>query len=148
MKRLIVDRFSEFRRDERGLVSILFALGSTIFILMAGFAIDLGIVFSTQSQMRSTADATALAAVSSLTNTATAQSRALAIAEQNMPATTHGTVLNSADVDIGNWNTGTRTFTENGVPANAVRTIVRRTTASSNPINLFSAGLSTRTQPM
>lgn len=140
----IASWFRRFRKDERGAIGVTFVLGSTVLITMAGFAIDFGLVISTQGQMRNTADAAALAAVTSLSNSATATTLATNIAASNMPPAQHGTVLASGDVELGTWDSASKTFTAGATPANAARAIVRKTAATNNPVNLFFARIINR----
>ncbi len=134
-------RCADFGEDRRGAVAIVFGLLVVPFLALAGLAVDMGLVLSTQAQMRGTADAAALAAASLASDSSAAATRALAIAELNMPSADHGTILASGDVIVGNWDEDSRTFTSGGTPANAARVTVRKTTSNGNPQDLTFGGI-------
>ena len=129
----------ELLRDDRGAVGIIFALLFVPFIVFAALAIDIGYVDSVKSQMQNTADAAALAAAGSIDDVTTGQLRATDVAAQNMSASKYGTVLTSSDVQFGNWDTSTKTFTVTGVDPDAAKATVRMTAANGNAISLYFA---------
>lgn len=111
---------------------------------MAALSIDIGNVLHTRTKLQSTADATALAAVTQVPSLINVRAEAHQYAQVNEYG--DGSVLVDNDVVMGNWNTGTRQFTPNGAPANAVHVTVRRTQSNNNPVATWFArviGIST-----
>ena len=130
-----------FIDDRRGAVAMIFVLFAVPMLAMTGLAVDIGHVLAIKAQVRTTADAAALAAVTSVGDSAEALSRAVMVAELNMPTATNGTVLADADVVVGTWDTDTQTFSDGGESTNAVKVTIRRTEATGNPIELFFAAI-------
>ncbi len=128
-------------RDERGAVLIWAAGSLLMFFAFAAIAIDMGFLYVMRGQLQATADAAALAGVSQLPDEIGAVSEGVAYSEKNMPPAVHGTVLPAADVEIGKWEPGTRTFTLAGIPSNAVKVTTRRAEINGNPAPVFFAGL-------
>jgi Putative Tad-like Flp pilus-assembly len=65
--------------------------------------------------------------------------KALEYVEANMPATDHGTVLESSDVVRGHWDPASETWTPGATPFNAVEVTTRRSSANGNTLGLFLA---------
>jgi len=126
--------------DRRGNVLVLTALLEVALFGMLAFAIDMGYIAHTRTELQRTADACALGAASKLPDKNTAVAYAQEIAENN-----YGTVgpdLDSADVEFGYWDRDTATLNSPapwGRRTNAVRVTLRRTRASGNPLRLFFA---------
>jgi hypothetical protein len=129
---------SRLRPDSRrrGAVIVVVAILLPMFLIMAGFVIDLGQIYAAKSRLQATADASALAAAAMLANTTQARSEAQTYAGRNFPG--HGTVVKSEDVEFGTWHQGT--FTPGGGSPNAVRVTARRAQANGNPVSLFFGG--------
>lgn len=123
-----------FSRDERGSVLITVALAMSALLAAAGLAIDFGYFYMVKKELQVTADSSALAASSMLSNEADARQAALTYATQNMPADKHGNVLIDADVEFGVWNESLREFQVLAADVNAVRVTTRRATANGNPV--------------
>lgn len=102
---------------------------------MVGFcslAVDYGRAQLVKSQLLRAADAAARYGVTGLSS-GTAVSNATAAALAN---TADGTsvVLQASDIEIGVWNSTTRTFAVSNVGSNAVRVTARRTAARGNAV--------------
>src|SRR5688572_1800376 len=105
---------------------------------MASFAVDMGRIVIVKTQLRAAADAAALAAAQDvLRDTAAARASAILVAKANK-ADGSDVILDSSDVEFGNWNESTRSWTPavTGVRPNAVKVTVHRTTARGNAVNL------------
>lgn len=109
---------------------------------LLGLAVDLARTQTVKTELRRVADAAARAAVANLsTSTTAAQNAAVHIAAQNTVDGATITLSTTNDIQIGNWNTSTSTFTSGATPYNAVRIYARRTTANGNPLSLLFGSL-------
>ena len=123
------------------------ALVLPVLVGIAGLAIDLGYVLFVQADLQAAADAAALAAASSLDDEDAASDLALEYAEKNLPSAEYGNILVASDVEFGNWDDATRTFTLGGASVNAVRVTTRRAQENGNAVSMFFAqavGFATR----
>ena len=127
------------QRDERGGTMLLMAIGLLASASMAALAVDMGYFYLLKTQLQTTADVSALAAVRQLPDEDAARTAAVAYAALNMPTSEHGSVLAASDVVPGNWDSGSRTFTAAGTPLNAVQVVTRRSQANGNAAGSFFA---------
>jgi Flp pilus assembly protein TadG len=134
-------KFSNFKRDQRGAVFIIVAVAMPVIFGAAAASIDMGHILYIQSELRAAADAAALAATDELDDEDAAKLLAVQYAELNMPVTQNGNVVDPDDVILGNWDTDTSTFTAAGTPTNAVQVTARRSSANGNAIGLYFAKL-------
>jgi len=143
--RLILGKGRHLRRssgsaDRRGNVLVLTALLEVALFGLLAFAIDMGYIVHTRTELQRTADACALGAASELPDKNAAVTSAQEIAQDN-----YGTVgpdLDATDVEFGYWDRDTATFNSpapGGRRTNAVRVTLRRSQASGNPLRLFFA---------
>src|SRR5688572_13943079 len=98
---------------------------------MASFAVDMGRIVVVKTQVRAAADAAALAAAQDvLRDPVAARASAILVAKANK-ADGSPVILDNGDVEFGNWDASTRTYTAAvvGVRPNAVKVTVHRTTA-------------------
>ena len=110
-----------------GAVAVLFLF--IVMLMAAGFAIDVNNAVQARTQLQGAADAAGHAALYTRYKDpveANAIAKGVAIAEANMPTSIYGSVLATADIEFGDWDATTRTFTS-GVGATAVRVTTRRT---------------------
>ena len=128
-------------RDRSGVVAIIVALVSPVIFGTAALAVDVGRLVFLESQLQTAADAAALAAATSFNDAATAQSLAQEYAGKNMPSSEFGTVVQTSDVVLGNFDQSTGTFTANGTPTNAVQVTENLTAANGNPVSVYFAQL-------
>ena len=91
-------------RDRSGVVAIIVALISPVIFGAAALAVDVGRLVFLESQLQTAADAAALAAATSFNDAATAQSLAQEYAGKNMPSSEFGTVVQTSDVVLGNYD--------------------------------------------
>lgn len=122
-----------FLRERSGQMTIIVGMLSPVGMGVAAFAIDLSNVKLVENRLHVAADAAALAAVAVLPDTTTALNRALSIAAANARPS-DGTITTSPDVQFGAYDSGTKTFTANATPTNAVRVTAARTSSRGNPI--------------
>jgi len=134
-------RLSDFRRDQRGAVFIIVAVAMPVIFGAAAASIDMGHLLYVQSELRSAADAAALAATDELEDETAAKALAVQYGELNMPVSQNGNVVDPDDVILGNWSTDTSTFTAAGTPTNAVQVTARRSTLNGNAVSLYFAKL-------
>jgi len=125
--------------SRRGNILVLTAFLEMALFGMVAFAIDIGYIAHTRTELQRTADACALGAASKLPDENAAIAYAQQIAQNN-----YGTVgpdLDSADVEFGYWDRDTATFSSppGGRRTNAIRVTLRRTQAGGNPLRLFFA---------
>ena len=126
----------------RGAMAILIAVMLIALFAFLAFAVDLGNVYVTRSQLQSAADSAALAAVQQLAegkSQSEARSAAVDFAKLNEP--NNGDVLVTGDVTLGVWNNSTRTFTATSSSPNAVQTVVRRDGANTSSVSTSFAKL-------
>jgi Flp pilus assembly protein TadG len=128
-----------FRHSESGGMTAfsLFILSATI--LVGGYAIDVGNVMMSRTQLQVAADASGHAAL--LTRELNSEADAIAaahdIAMRNMPVAAFGNVLHDADITFGNYDHDTKVFTPSPGSRNAVEVTTRRTLATDNAIPTY-----------
>ena len=127
--------FSRFSGDERGAIAIWAAIGMPMIMGVGALAFDMNNMYVTKAELRYTADAAAIAAAKALPDPAAALAAAQSYASLNMPSSEHGTVVDTGDVETGNWDQASRVFTPAGNPVNAVRVSARRDQQNGNPIS-------------
>lgn len=94
---------------------------------MVAFAIDIGYVTVVRNRLQVAADAAAMAAIVKIGDTTVARTAAKNIALKNIAAGPGDYIsLQDSDIQFGNWNSTTRTWTANGTPANACRVSAKR----------------------
>jgi Flp pilus assembly protein TadG len=127
------------RHDEQGSVMAWTALGILSLLGMAALTVDMGYMYVLNNQLQTTADAAASAAVKELPDETAALAAAQDIVQKNMHSSAHGNVITADDVQFGNWDSATRTFTDGGSPVNAVRVNARRDSTNNNAARTFFA---------
>ncbi len=133
------NRLNHLWHDRRGSMLPVLAAGVALGIGFASFAIDASALYSTKHKLQAGADAAVLAAASQLPNETAVRTTGVAYAAKNLPVTHHGTALVTNDVVLGQWDSGTRTFTPGANPPDAVQVTVRRTAANGNAVPTFFA---------
>jgi hypothetical protein len=117
------------RSDRRGATLILFALLLVFLIGLIAFAVDIGWVNLTRTELQTAADSSALAA-SAVLNQDPATIRAVAQHYAGMHRAGGQTVsLSTSDVEMGLWDVSSGSFTPVSSGGNAVRITARRTNA-------------------
>ena len=126
------NRVSGIIRERDGSVVVLSAAAMVALLGCAALAVDMGNFYAQQNRLQAAADAAALAAIDDMVTESAAQTTAQAYAAMQMPAATHGTVLQIADVVFGVWDSSTRSFSAGASPRGAVRVTTRKTASNDN----------------
>jgi Flp pilus assembly protein TadG len=125
----------------RGAALIYISVAMFVFMGMTSLVVDCARVRVVKMQLQAAADAAARYAVTGLPVAATARSKAVTSAGENSADGTPVVVDSTLDVDIGIWDSSTKTFTVlTGVwepSATAVRVTARRTSARGNAISTY-----------
>ena len=130
-------KIRQFLEDKSGSTPIVVAFGTVMILASAALAVDMGYAYVIETRLQGTADFAAMAGAAELPAEDYARSSAHAYADLNMAPASHGDVLSDGDVTIGHWDAGTRIFTANATPANAVQVVTRRSDTNGNPLGLF-----------
>ncbi len=123
-----------FIEDESGGYTIWSLTWFMLYVALGGIAVDMSDAFRNQTILQSTADASALAGVIALPDENAAVTEALAYSVNNMATGINGQVLKGAEVTVGTWDFGARSFSPGGATPNAVRTVTRRDSYNENPL--------------
>ena len=145
--------------NSRGAIAVMVAITMVVLLAMAAAALDVGHALVARNELQNAADAGALAGARTLglvyegltpaamgTYTLTGGDRAAIIdAAQatgvlNSAAGVNVTV-NTADIQIGLWNSATRTFTPTVNQPRDVRVITRRDGTANGPVSTFLASV-------
>lgn len=127
---------TKFFRDRQGSVLIMIALTLPVLFGVLAFAVDLSNLYYNKNKIQMVADAAALGAVLSLPDQSAVATSALALVTQNAPSN-FGTLAKTADVQLGIWNSTTRTFSVSSISPNAVQVLTHRTVAYGNPVTTY-----------
>jgi hypothetical protein len=105
-------------------------------LMAAGLAIDSNNMLQSRTQLQGAADAAGHAALYwRWRNTEPdAQQKAVDVARLNMPVSVYSDVVTNADVEFGDWDPATRSFTAVSGNNTAVRVTARRSVAGANAI--------------
>lgn len=106
------------------------AVSLFVIFVVGGIAIAMTYAYSEHTRLQVTASEAALAAAPELPHPNKAWAKALLYVEANMPAATHGKVLDRTDVFVGNWNPVTETWLSGVGPLNAVKVTIRPSSAN------------------
>jgi Flp pilus assembly protein TadG len=127
------------RKDRRGVIAVLSAILLVLMLSMVAFAVDLGYIGMSKTQLQVAADASALAAAGVINQGETEMvTSAKTIAEANRVAG-RNIQLNTSDVQTGNWDATARTFTPSSSSINSVKVTVRTAANSGGSTPLFFA---------
>ena len=134
------------RRSKKGSIAILAAASIPTLIMLGGLGVDQSYVNVRVSMLRHTAQDAALAGGQYLStyyttgSSTTIVNAAQSIAKSNLPVAQYGTVVPSADVVLGTWNSSTRTFTATTTNPTAVKVTALNTVANGNPVDTIFGG--------
>ena len=127
--------------DEGGAVIVIVAVVLAVLIGFAGIVIDLGHLFVVRSTLQNAADSASLAAAASLSyGPDEARNQAQLFAQYYA---VDGTLvaLALADIELGTWDEGSKTFSvlspAQEASANSVRVTAQRSTVRNNAVSLF-----------
>jgi Mg-chelatase subunit ChlD len=111
----------------------------SVMVGMLAFAVDIGYIELSRTQLQAAADSSALAAAASVNLSRTdMETVAKRFADANAAAGRQVQLL-SNDIEYGTWDAGTRTFTPSPTPSNAVRVTVRTADNTGGKTKLFFA---------
>jgi len=127
--------------DEGGAVVVIVAVVLAVLIGFAGIVIDLGHLFVVRSTLQNAADSASLAAAASLSyGPDEARNQAQLLAQQHAVDGTPITLV-LAEIDLGNWDEGSKTFSvlapDQEANADSVRVTAQRSTVRNNAVSLF-----------
>jgi Flp pilus assembly protein TadG len=125
------------RRQRAGTIIVLMAIMMVVLFAMLAFAMDIGYLGVSKTQLQAAADSAALAAAAT-TNQSRSEMEAVAqqFAAANIVAG-RPVQLNANDIVYGLWDTDTRVFTPSSTPGNAVKVTVRADASSGGSVGLF-----------
>ncbi len=127
-------------RSESGVSAIFVGLLLTVIFGFAALAVDVGQIYMVRAELQTAADAAATAGARGLPLEIAAEAIALDYAN-NENSFGNGNITDAADISVGYWDSSTRTYTENGLPFNAVQVITNRSVAYGNPVDNLFAGI-------
>lgn len=124
---------------EEGSMSLLamYVLGGAL--MVSAFAIDFAYLMSAKTQLQVAADAAAHAALYYREDhdAESAKAKAVDLAQHDMPSAKYGMVLTAADVEFGQWDYASQTFTVDPNSKYAVRVRPSRVEDKGNPVSVF-----------
>lgn len=129
--------FRSSRNSRRAAIAVLAALFLIVMTGMVAMAVDLGYIYLVRTQLQAAADAAAIAGATALSHSyeevyANAERYARLNHAAGQPVQ-----LRPQDVELGIWDTATRTFTPQAGGGNAVRVTARRDATSGGEVALF-----------
>ncbi len=140
---------NRFHRDtqRRGAVLVWFAVLLPALLIFVGFAVDVGLIYLTRSDLQNASDTAALAAAHRLPgysrdrqasfSEADARAAAVTFATKNLPTERHGETLDPSEIEFGQWDYAEREFLSGEWPYTAVRVRLKKTAENGNPMRLF-----------
>jgi Flp pilus assembly protein TadG len=134
------------RASKRGSTAVFVAVAVPALILLGGLSVDQSYLTMRASMLRRTAQDAALAGGQYLStyyttgSSTTINTAATNTAKLNMPIANYGTVVPTADVVLGTWNSTTKAFTATTTNPTAVKVTALNTVANGNPVNTFFGG--------
>ena len=159
MNNAVIQNMMKPLNNSRGVAAVMVALTMTILLAMAAATIDIGHALVARNELQNSADAGALAGARALGilyegmtpaamgtyqlsggDAATIRTAVQTTAVLNAAAGVNVTV-NAGDVQIGLWNSATRTMTPTVNQPRSVRVITRRDGTANGPISTFLAGV-------
>ncbi len=121
--------------DDEGAVAAMFAVCIVLFVGLLALVADYGLVLAARTQLRTSADAGALAAAQDLlAPDGDPVGEGIRLARSNAPA--HGGVTDSGDVRLGSWNPLAGSFEAGRRPYDAVAVTATRSIDRGNAVEL------------
>ncbi len=133
-------------RSKKGSIAVMAAVSIPSLIMFGGLSVDQSYVNVRVSMLRHAAQDAALAGGMYLStyyttgSSTTIVNAAQSTAKLNLPIAKYGTVVPSANVVLGTWNSSSKTFTATTTNPTAVKVTALNTVANSNPVNTFFGG--------
>lgn len=130
---------SKFLSRQDGSASVWSLMMIGTFLYVGGYAIDVSNLSTETIRLQAAVDSAAHAALveRELNSSETAKTKALALAEFNLPADMFGDILTNESIVFGNWDPDTRTFTADPDSKDAVRATVFRNEDNGNALSTF-----------
>jgi Flp pilus assembly protein TadG len=131
------------RLGNRGSMGVMCAVMIPVLIGFGSLALNQGYYSYRAQLLRQTVQSAALAAANKLStyystgSSSTVISTAQTFGGYNMPSSQYGTVIPSANVVLGTWNSSTNTFSSGGSTPNAVQVTGVNTAANGNPVSFY-----------
>ena len=159
MSNAVTQHLMRSLNNSRGVAAVMVALTMTVLLAMAAAALDIGHAMVARNELQNAADAGALAGARALGilyegmtpadmgayqlsggDAATIKTAVQSTAVLNAAAGVNVTV-NAADIQIGLWNSATRTLTPTVNQPRDVRVITRRDGTANGPVSTFLASV-------
>ena len=136
MQNSLLYKFAEKQDGAMTALGLFLLMGS---VVVGGLALDVASAYMARTQMQATADMVAHAALYSRDSNDefTAITNALAVAENSMPAFYFGSMLTASNIQFGDWDAVTETFTASPGSDNAVFVDLTRATSNANPVGTY-----------
>ena len=159
MPHRLVTQLMKPLRNSRGAAAVMVALTLTVLLAMGAAAIDIGHALVARNELQNAADAAALAGARTLgiayegmtpaqmaTYTLTGGDQAAIVAAAQTTSALNqaaavNVAVNAADVQVGLWNSGTKTFTPTANQPRSVRVVTHRDGSANGPISTFLANV-------
>jgi len=135
------------RRNERGFALVMVAISATTLFAFLAAAIDLGRLAFTANEVQAVADVAATAGATYLMagqDTTTARSQVRAVVAQNRVAGAAASIPQDSDIQVGQYDPQTNTFTNGASPYSAVRA-TPSATITNQFMGMFGASYNTST---
>ena len=128
-----------FLTDETGGGTVMGLLWFILLVGITGLAVDTTDGFRNRTMLQATGDASALAAAIDLPDRAAVVASAVAYSADNMGTDINGSVLDPEDVNIGLWDSATRSLDTGSAFPDAVMVTVNRSADNANavPVNFL-----------
>lgn len=123
-------------RDKAGSAMIVMGLALPMLIGASALAIDMSNAYLTKNKLQIAADAGALAGANAPLDATATPITVQDLVSQNIP-TSFGKVQNAGDVELGVYESTTKTFTPTNTAPNAVRVTTHRDNATGNPLPTY-----------
>lgn len=133
--------WTTFGRSKKGAIAVLTATSIPALIMFGGFSVDQSYVNMRASMLRRTTQDAALAGGQYMStyyttgSAATINGKVQSIATANMPSAQYGSVVPTANIVLGTWNSSTHAFTATTTNPTAVQVTGVNTVANGNPVN-------------
>ena len=150
-------KYQSLLRDERGATAVTVAIMLVMLLSMGAITIDIGHSLVARNELQNVSDAAALAGARELgliyeglppfqqygyqlTDPTPVYNAVQTIAAQNQAAGV-SIAVDTADIQIGQWNDAAKTFTVTNTFPNAVRVTARRDATTNGPVSTFLANV-------
>ncbi len=133
-------RTRDIAADESGYVTPVSLLAFLATAVIGGLAVDLSSVVAARTQLQVAADLAAHAALYNRdiqTDPDVAKQRALDLARDSMPSSRYGNIITVNDIEFGDFDPDTYTFTPNPSSRNASRVVAFRVSERTNSVSSF-----------